>query len=129
MSYLKLLNRQQFEALSWSVGGIIINGSEDNGGTLRAWGLVFIKLTSDLDSEDGDENLPLIWFDFVVNIKLSGENILNASFEELQDDPYGLNLISFCNEDLIHVPYLVDTVVKNSGWQERVIQEIKNSLL
>ena len=71
MSYLQLLNRQQFEVLSWSIGDIVINGSEENEGTLGAWGSVFIKLTSDLDSEEDDENLPLIWFDFVVDIEHS----------------------------------------------------------
>lgn len=129
MSYLKLLNRQQFEALSWSVGDVVINGSEDNGGTLGAWGSVFIKLTSDLDSEEDDENLPLIWFDFTVDVNYEGKNILDTSFEELQEDPLGLNLISFCDDDLLQAPQLVESVVNNSDWKEKVVLEIQKTLL
>lgn len=125
MSQLKLLTREQFEALSWSVGDVVLDGIEHNKDASSAWGNVFIKQTSDLLSEEDDENLPLIWFGFTVNFTKNEKGIVNIEFEELQEDPYALNLITFCDADISHAPQLIEAVVVNSNWHEHVIQNIK----
>lgn len=125
MSQLKLLTREQFEALSWSVGDVVLDGTEHNEDASSAWGNAFIKQTSDLLSEEDDENLPLIWFGFTVNFTKNEKDIVNIEFEELQEDPYALNLITFCDADISHAPQLIEAVVVNSNWQEHVIQNIK----
>ncbi|ENH3412299.1 hypothetical protein ABWC92_004592 [Escherichia coli] len=128
MAQLKQLTREQFEALSWSVGDVILNGFEHKEASAFAWGSIIIKQTADLFSEEGDENLPLIWFDFTVNFTKNEKDIVNIEFEELQEDPYGLNLITFCEADISHVPQLIEAVVVNSKWQDQVIQNIKSEI-
>lgn len=129
MAQLKQLTCDGFKALSWSVGDVVLNGFEHNEEASSAWGNVFIKQTSDLHSEEDDENLPLIWFDFTVNFTKNENDIVNIEFEELQEDPYALNLITFCDADISHAPQLIEAVVVNSNWQERVIQNIKAEIV
>ena len=125
MGYLNELTESKFKNLTWFISDVQVNVAEEEDGKAFVGGDVFYKLESDRNSEEDDEDLPLLWFQFTADVDNSGFKSEVTNIEAYDDFDVSSNLISFCREDHHLAENLMKDVIKSSKWQEEVYQAIR----